>query len=57
MDKKTNDFVEGSKGRSVLITPDNKFVIVGSKDGRVRIFSFNPKNYEMKCKVTFKHAK
>jgi WD40 repeat protein len=57
MDKKTNDFVEGSKGRSVLITPDKKFVIVGSKDGRVRIFSFNPESYEMKCKVTFKHAK
>ncbi len=57
MDKKTNDFVEGSKGRSVLITPDNKFVIVGSKDGRVRIFSFNPKTCEMKCKTTFKHAK
>jgi WD40 repeat protein len=57
MDKKTNDFVEGSKGRSVLITPDNKFVIVGSKDGRVRIFTFNQKTCEMKCKVTFKHAK
>lgn len=40
-DKKTNDYVESSKGRSVLITPDKKFVIVGAKDGRVRIFTFN----------------
>jgi microtubule-associated protein-like 6 len=40
-DKKTNDYVDGSKGRSVLLTPDRKYVIVGSKDGRVRIFNFN----------------
>lgn len=56
-DKKTNDYVEASKGRSVLVTPDRKFVIVGTKDGTVVIFNFNEKNYEMKCKVIFRDAK
>ena len=56
-DKKTRDFVESSKGRSVAISPDRKFIVVGCKDGRVKIFNYNSANHEMSLKVTFKHAK
>lgn len=56
-DKKTNDYVEGAKARSVCLSPDKKYVIVGFKDGRVRIFDFNEKSAKMTFKLGFKHAK
>ncbi len=49
--------MESSKARSILLTPDKKFVIVGSKDGRVKIYKFNEKTYAMTYHITFKHAK
>jgi len=30
-DDKTNDFYDSSKGRSVCVSPDRKFVVVGCK--------------------------
>jgi len=58
-DSKTNDFYDSSKGRSVAVSPDQKFVIVGCKDGTVRIFSldFTKNKYNVKMFQIFKHAK
>jgi WD40 repeat protein len=55
-DKKTNDFTDSAKGRAICVSPDGGFVVVGSKDGTVRVFSFSPINYEMKTINVFKHA-
>lgn len=57
MDKKTKDFTDAGKSRAVSVSPDGRYVVVGSKNGIVRIYSFNPANYRMELLDVFRHAK
>lgn len=38
-DEKTKDLQACSKGRSLSISPDGNFIIVGCLDGTVRVYS------------------
>jgi WD40 repeat protein len=39
------------------MSPDGKEVVVGAKNGVVRIYTFNPKDHKMKLKTVFRDAK
>lgn len=56
---KNSDYPDSIKLRSVQVSPNNQFVAVGSKDGTVRIFSFDPdeKGSMLEQVLKFKHAK
>jgi hypothetical protein len=56
-DKKTNDFSEASKGRAIGVSPNGKFVVVGCKNGTVRLYSFDSNKNEIKFAQMFRHAK
>lgn len=57
MDGKTKDFTDAAKSRAVCVSPDGKEVIVGAKNGTVRVYTFNHKDCKMKLKNVFRHAK
>lgn len=57
MDKKTKDFIQAAKGRAVAVSPDGQYLVVGSKDGTVRIYQINKANNSLKNIQNFKHAK
>ena len=41
----------------MCLSPDQKEVIVGCKDGTVRVYTFDESSYEMKFRMLFRHAK
>lgn len=59
MDAKTSDLSDAAKSRAVCVSPDGKWVVVGSKNGSVRVYKFTKNEYgvNMKLTKTFKHAK
>ena len=56
-DRKTNDFTDTAKGRAISVSPDLRTVVVGSKNGTVRVFSFDQSSERLYFKSMFRHAK
>jgi len=40
-DQKTKDYSDAAKGRAIALSPDGDELIVGCKNGVVRIYNFN----------------
>lgn len=38
MDSKTTDLTDAAKSRAVCASPNGKWVVVGAKDGSVRVY-------------------
>lgn len=56
-DRKTNDYTDSAKGRAIGVSPDMKTVVVGCKNGTVRVYSFDVSSECFKFSSMFRHAK
>lgn len=55
-DKSTKDFTDAAKSRAVAVSPDGKDIVVGAKNGTIRVYSFSKTDQSMRLKTTFRHA-
>ncbi len=40
-DKRTNDYTDSAKCRAIAVSPEGREVVVGAKNGTIRIYSFS----------------
>jgi WD40 repeat protein len=55
-DQKTKDYSDASKGRVVALSPDRDELVVGCKNGVVRMYGFDAKTNSMSYKMMFRKA-
>lgn len=56
-DKRTKDFTDSAKARCVKVSPDGSIIVVGSKNGTIRVYSFRGDPSKLKLVDMFRHAK
>lgn len=55
-DPKTKDFSDAAKGRVVALSPEGNYLVVGCKNGVVRLYHFDEKKNQMEYKLMFRKA-
>lgn len=55
-DKRTNDYTDAAKCRAIAVSPSGGEVVVGAKNGTVRVYSFSKTENTLILRNMFRHA-